>query len=138
MSPPRGPYPFTAALGSFHGTSKIINAVAGGLSPGLTRTTAPGSSAPSPRWSRPPDSADAVIARHDPLVFRRIDGLIRLDIVVTFAVAVGIEDERRPTLRLLFVAGFVEHLRVEPAEGAAGGPPLESHSVLLASSAKTK
>src|SRR5438093_1252693 len=32
-----------------------------------------------------------------------------------------IEDERRPTLRPLLVAGLVEHLRIEPTERTARG-----------------
>ena len=35
------------------------------------------------------------------------------------AVAVGVEDQRRPALRRHLVAGLVEHLRVEPADDLA-------------------
>src|SRR5262245_28365539 len=42
--------------------------------------------------------ADAVVARYNPFVFCRINGLIGLYVVVAFAVAVGIENERRPSL----------------------------------------
>ena len=63
---------------------------------------------------------DAVESRRDALVLRRIDRLIGLDPFVALAVAVGVEDERRPALRLLLVAGFFEHLAVEPADDAAG------------------
>src|SRR5215470_9896781 len=64
--------------------------------------------------------ADAVERSDDALVLRRIDRLVRLDIAfVALAVAVGVEDERRPALRLYLVAGFVEGLAVEPADHAA-------------------
>src|SRR5947208_2807896 len=42
--------------------------------------------------------ADAVEARHDPLVFGRIDWSVWLHVVVALAVAIGVENERRPTL----------------------------------------
>ena len=42
--------------------------------------------------------ADAVEARHDPLVFGRIDWSVWLHVLVALAVAVGVENERRPTL----------------------------------------
>ena len=60
-----------------------------------------------------------VEARVDALVLGRIDRLVRLDVGVALAVAVGVEDERRPALRLRGVAGLVEHLRVEPADHRA-------------------
>ena len=74
---------------------------------------------------RPPDrSVDRV--RHDrvehlgdALVLGRIQRLVGLDILVALAVAVGVEDERRPALRLRRIAGFVEHLGVDPADHAA-------------------
>src|SRR4029434_10629835 len=53
---------------------------------------------------RPPDGtahrvyADAVVASYDPFVFCRINGLFGLYVFIAFAVAVGVEDERRPTL----------------------------------------
>jgi hypothetical protein len=46
--------------------------------------------------------------------------LIRLDILVPLAVAVGVKDERRPALRLHLVAGLLEHLAVQPAHDAYG------------------
>ena len=58
------------------------------------------------------------------------------DVLVALAVAVGVEDERGPALRLLFVAGLVEHLRVR-ASRRPGPPPLV-HSVLFASSANIR
>ena len=62
---------------------------------------------------------DRVEAGLDALVLRRIDGLIGLDVRVALAVAVRVEDERRPSLRLHDVAGRVVHLRVDPAEDIA-------------------
>ncbi len=57
-------------------------------------------------------------------VLVRIHRLARLGVVVELAVAVGVEHERRPALRLLGAAGLVEHLGVEPAgdRPAAAGP----------------
>src|SRR5262245_17864468 len=63
---------------------------------------------------------DAVVTCDDPLVFCRIDRLVWLDVFVALAVAIGIEDERSPTLRLLLVARLVVHLGVDPAQDAAG------------------
>ncbi len=64
--------------------------------------------------------ADAVERSNDALILHRIDRLVRLDIAfVAPAVAVGVEDERRPALRLHLVAGFVEGLAVKPADHAA-------------------
>ena len=54
-------------------------------------------------------------ARHDTLVLARIDCLVRLDVLVALAVAIGVEDERRPALRLRSIAGRIEHLGVEPS-----------------------
>src|SRR5882724_3945390 len=66
--------------------------------------------------------ADSVEGRHDPLVLGRIDRLVGLDVLVALAVAVGVEDERRPALGFLLVTGLVEHLAIQPADDAAGGP----------------
>ena len=65
-----------------------------------------------------------VEARDDPLVLGGIDRLIRLDVLVALAVAVGVEDERRPALRLRHITRLVEHLGVDPADHrpAAAGP----------------
>src|SRR5262249_43616480 len=58
------------------------------------------------RAQRAPDRAVDRVRHHrvehlrDALVLGRIDWLVRLDIVVALAVAVGVEDERRPSLRL--------------------------------------
>ena len=45
---------------------------------------------------------------------------IRLDIVVALAIAVGVEHERRPALRLRRIAGLVKHFGVDPAGHRAG------------------
>src|SRR5438552_12169429 len=58
---------------------------------------------------------DAVESGVDPLVFGGIDGLIGLYILVPLPVAVGVEDERRPSLGFHFIVGLVEHLRVQPS-----------------------
>ena len=57
--------------------------------------------------------------RVDALVLRRIHRLIRLDVGVAPAVAVGVDDQRRPSLRRHFVAGLVELLRVQPSDHLA-------------------
>ena len=66
-------------------------------------------------------------AGDDALVLARVDRLVGLDIVVALAVAVGVDDERRPALRFLLVPGFLEHLAVQPTEyrslRAAGAGP---------------
>src|SRR5262245_43466893 len=59
---------------------------------------------------------DGIEARDDALVLRRVDRLARLDIIVAFAIAVGVDNERRPALGFLLVAGLLEHLAIEPAE----------------------
>src|SRR5262249_35491647 len=63
-------------------------------------------------------------ATGDAFVLGGIDRLIGLDIVVTFAVAIGVEHERGPALRLGGIAGLVEQFGVDPAEHrpAAAGP----------------
>src|SRR5258708_25006583 len=40
------------------------------------------------------------------------------------AVGVGVQAERRPALRCHVIAGFLEHLAVEPADGARAGDPV--------------
>src|SRR6516225_10095530 len=70
---------------------------------------------------RSPDRAinrtrtNAIERRIDPLVLRWIDFIVDADICVAFAVAVRIENERSPALRLLFVFGLQIDLRIEPA-----------------------
>src|SRR4029078_10231923 len=59
-----------------------------------------------------------VEAERDPRVLARVDRLTGLDIVVALAIAVGVENERRPALRLLLVAGLLERFSIEPADGA--------------------
>src|SRR5437899_754199 len=81
----------------------------------------------------PPDGAvrrgdgDRIEARDDALVLGRVYRLVGLDIIVPFAVAVGVENERRPALCLLLVAGLLEELAIEPADDrylrAAGARP---------------
>src|SRR5262249_8905159 len=71
---------------------------------------------------RSPDRAvdrvvgDAVEAETDARVLGGIAGLIRLDPRVALAVAVGVDDERRPALRFPGVVRLPEHLRVDPAD----------------------
>src|SRR5436190_1269960 len=48
-----------------------------------------------------------------------ISRLVWFSVVVPLAVAVCVEDERRPALRFLFVTRLVEHLCVEPADDRA-------------------
>ena len=88
-----------------------------------------GCRAATPRSSRRPGSASRRRSRRDALVLRRIERLVGLDVVVALAVAVGVEHERRPALRLRRVAGLVEHLGVEPADHAAP-PPLRPQRVV--------
>ena len=59
---------------------------------------------------------DGVEAEPDALVLAGIVRLVGLHIGVPLAVAVGVDDERRPALRLGRVAGFPEQLRVHPAD----------------------
>ena len=60
----------------------------------------------------PPDIVRALRMIDDALVFRGIHRLVRLDVRVALAVAIRVHDERGPALRLRFVVGCVEHLRV--------------------------
>src|SRR5216683_2439398 len=58
-----------------------------------------------------------VHAERDARVFCRIDRLARL--IVAFvppAVAVGVDDQRRPGLRFGLIAGLPKHPRVDPAD----------------------
>ena len=82
---------------------------------------------------RAPDRAvdrargEPVEAGHDALVLLRVDRIVRPHVIVAPAVAVGVQNERGPALRLLLIAGFLEHLSVEPSEDlvrcAAGARP---------------
>ena len=71
---------------------------------------------------RSPDRAveravgDAVEAEPAALVLGGIVRLTRLDVGVTLAVTVRVDDERRPALRLPRVARLPEHLGVDPAD----------------------
>jgi hypothetical protein len=66
------------------------------------------------RTQRPPHGAVGGAHHHrtehlcDPLVLGGIDRLVGLDIVVALAVAVGVEDQRRPALRVVGVLGEVQ------------------------------
>ncbi len=82
---------------------------------------------------RPVRSPDGIVgrvrhhgveARNDPRVHLRIHRGTGLHVRVPPAVAVGIENPGRPALGGLGVAGFEEHLPVEPADhlAAAAGP----------------
>ena len=67
-----------------------------------------------------------VEGRADALVLARLLRLAGLGVLVALAVAVGVEHQRGPALRLLDVAGLVEHLGVDPADiatAAAGAHP---------------
>src|SRR5437879_12368485 len=69
---------------------------------------------------------DAVESGVDPLVFGGIDGLIGLYILVPLPVAVGVEDERRPSLGFHFIVDLVEPLRRKPSyrsSAATASPP---------------
>src|SRR5262249_61979006 len=74
---------------------------------------------------RSPDGAvswidgDAIKGRSNPLVLRGVEGLIGLDVVVALSVAIGVDDERGPTLRLCLIAGLFKRLAVQPADDAA-------------------
>ena len=59
---------------------------------------------------------DGIEAAAEALVLRGIDRLIGLHVGVAPAVAVGVDDERGPSLRLRLVSGFLEHPGVEPAD----------------------
>src|SRR3954462_12602516 len=61
-------------------------------------------------------NGDAIETGDHALVLGRIERLVPVDVIVAAAVAVSVEHERRPALRLLLVAGFLEELAVEPAE----------------------
>src|ERR1700722_12944950 len=80
---------------------------------------------------REPDRAVDRIRHHrigaraaDPHVLVRIRRLARLGVIVELAVAVGVEHEWRPALRLFDAAGLIEHFGVKPAGEitAARGP----------------
>ena len=94
-----------------------------GFAPGATRTM-------YPRY--PSDGApDGTVGRADgdgvdvdrdarvPARDRRSDP--GSDVRVASAVAVGVEDERRPALRSHLVAGLLEHLAVQPSDRARPG-----------------
>src|SRR5690606_18166599 len=59
---------------------------------------------------------DRVVACVDAPIEGRIQRLVRLRVRIALSVAVGVENQRRPALRSLGIAGLVEQLRVEPAD----------------------
>ena len=61
---------------------------------------------------------DPVERRHDALVLGRIERLTGFDIGIAPAIAVGVDNQRRPSLGLLFIACLQVHLRIEPAHHA--------------------
>src|SRR5512132_105545 len=68
--------------------------------------------------------SDRIEAGVDAVILSRIDRLIRLRILAARAVSVRVEDQRRPPLRLLLVAGLVEELCIEPSQdGSAPARP---------------
>ena len=73
---------------------------------------------------RSPDRAvhrihgDCVKVDREPPVLRGIVRLAGLDVRVALAVAVGVENERRPALRTFLVAGLLEHPAIQPADDA--------------------
>src|SRR5262249_16989869 len=65
-----------------------------------------------------------VTAAEYPHVFVRVHLLSRLGVIVELAVAIGVEHERRPALRLLGVTGLVENCGVQPSRyGTAAARP---------------
>ena len=79
-------------------------------------------------WTVPQTEPSGAV---DPVVLRRIDRLVGLRIRVPLSVAVGVEDERRPALRLLLVVRLVPDLRVEPALDTGGSEGRPQHVVLV-------
>src|SRR5262249_35693195 len=65
--------------------------------------------------------AHGIDVHQDALVLRGIDRLIGSDKSVPFTVAVSVDDEWRPSLRLHFVARFVKYLPVQPTKDS-GAP----------------
>src|SRR5262249_22771765 len=59
---------------------------------------------------------DAVESEADALVLPRLFRLIGLDPCIALAIAVGVDDQRRPALRLARVARLPEQFRVDPAD----------------------
>ena len=62
---------------------------------------------------------DSIEAGNDALVLLQINRLVRLDPFVALAIAIGVENERGPALRLLNVTCLQEHTRLEPAQHLA-------------------
>src|SRR6266446_4018089 len=68
--------------------------------------------------------ADAVEAGIEPLILGGIDGLVGLHVFVGLAVAVGVDDDRRPALGLGLIAGLFPDPAVQPAHDALLRPAL--------------
>ncbi len=117
----------------------------GGFDPGFRRTIPPGNPSTLPQIIPSAPIAKTVERGIDARILGRIGGsverggraqafaagrrchaLFRLHVGVALAVAVGIENQSRPALRLLRVVRFIPHLGVEPAHhsaaAAAAGP----------------
>src|SRR5207249_4898669 len=62
---------------------------------------------------------DGVEGAAETLVLGGIERLVGLHIGIPLAIAVGVDDERGPPLRLYFIMRLVEHLRVQPADDLA-------------------
>ena len=89
------------------------------IAPGLPRKRAPDRAVGRARHHR-------IEGRPEAHVLVRLLRLAGLGVLVALAVAVGVEHQRGPALRLLDVAGLVEHLGVDPADiaaAAAGAHP---------------
>ena len=96
----------------------------GGFDPGATRTAAPGNALALPQTD--PSTGLTRCRRsscRSACPWSDRPAASGLHPRVLLAVAVGVENERRPTLRLLLVAGLVEHLRIDPADDAAFARP---------------
>jgi hypothetical protein len=72
------------------------------------------------------------VVEHHLLVLLRVERLIVRHVLAALAIAVGVEDERRPALTAFLVFRLLEGSRVEPADDAgpdhAGAGP--QHVVL--------
>src|SRR4051812_9536720 len=61
----------------------------------------------------------AVEGCNDTTILVGIERLVRLGVLAALAVPIGVENNRRPALGLLLIAGLVQDTRVDPADGAA-------------------
>src|ERR1700738_5632179 len=62
---------------------------------------------------------NAVERRRDPLVLVRIERILRFDIGIALAVAVGVDHERRPALRPHALVRFTELFCIKATDHAA-------------------